>query len=224
MIKNRTTQIIFQTIFCTLGVLGVFYSLNIFSGKFNPNFYVYYTHISNYICLGLMIACLVRTVRSANKKEDGLCNTAPTFTFMSVVLITATFLVYNILLASQNSVYDYFTTISNLLLHVILPIMFVLNWVLFYEHGNSKKFWPLLCLIMPLGYLAFILIRAAIIGGAQNPVIYPYYFLDIGKIGVGGFFMWIGILLVGFLLISYIYYLLDKHLKKRIEAKEKQGS
>lgn len=208
MIKNKTAQLIFQTVYCTLGIVGVLASLGLFAAKFNTDFYAYYTNLSNYICIGLMFASLVATAKSVNKKEDGFCKTAPTFKFMCVILILVTFFVYNILLAKDNSVVEYFTSLNNLLMHLILPLMFVLDWILFYEHGKVKWFWPLLCVIMPLVYVVFILIRASVLKGT-DAMIYPYFFLNVDNLGWGGFFMWVSILVVLFVALGYVLFLLD---------------
>lgn len=221
MIKNRTAQLVFQTVYCVLAVVGVLSSLGLFVAKFNANFYVYYTNLSNYICAGVMFVSLVRTVKASNKKEDGFCQTAPTFNFMCVILIMVTFFVYNILLVGEQTVVTYFTSLSNMLLHVILPIMFVLNWVLFYEHGKVKWHWPLYCVVMPLIYVVYILIRAWIIGSKPVEVLYPYFFLNVAKLGWGGFFMWIAILLVVFIALGYVLYALDnlKSIKSKFNKK-----
>ena len=210
MIKNRTTQLIFQTVYCVLAVIGFINSLGYFDANFNENFYVYYTNLSNYICLGMMFCILRQTVRHANKKEDGYCSIAPTFNFLCVILILVTFLVYNILLADENTVVQYFTSLSNMLLHVILPLMFILNWVLFYEHGKLKWHYPLLSMIMPLIYVIFILIRAPFVTPGPDAVIYPYFFLDIGTLGWGGFALWVVVLLAVFVVIGYLIYALDR--------------
>lgn len=213
MIKNRTVQIIFQTIYCTLAVIGFFNSFGYFDAKFFGNFYVYYTNLSNYICMGFMIAVLISTIK--HTKEDGYCNTSPRFNFCCVVMIAITFLIYNVLLAKDFSVVNYFTSLNNILMHIILPIMFILNWVLFYEHKKAKWYWPLLCLIMPIIYLIFILIRAVIIGNKPGALLYPYFFLNITELGWGRFFMWLGILLVIFLAISYLFVAIDHFIKNK---------
>lgn len=210
MIKNRITQVVFQTIYCVLAVLGLLSSLGYFAADFNEDFYVYYTNLSNYICMGVMFISLFKTIKKANKKEDGYCDTAPTFNFMCVILILVTFLVYNILLADENTVVQYFTSMSNMIMHVILPIMFILNWVLFYKHGTMKWYQPLLCLIMPLVYVGFIVIRASLLEGATNTVLYPYFFLNVSQLGWGGFFTWVSVLLAAFIVIGYLLYAFDR--------------
>ncbi len=209
MIKNRITQLVYMTVYCVLAVIGLLGSFGYFNADFNNDFYVYYTNLSNYICMGVMFVSFWRTLKSAQRGEEGYCDTAPDFNFACVIMILVTFLVYNILLAKDITVFEYFTSITNLLLHVILPLMFIFNWVLFYRHGEMKWYAPLLCLVMPLIYVAFIVIRAACLAGATHTVLYPYYFLDVGALGWGGFFAWVGALLAIFVAIGYLFYALD---------------
>ncbi|MDE6356758.1 MAG: Pr6Pr family membrane protein [Clostridia bacterium] len=224
IVKNKTVQLLFQTIYCTLGVIGVLASLGLFAAEFNFDFYVYYTNLSNYICLGFMFVSLVFTVKSANKKEDGACTLAPAFKFMCMIMIAVTFLVYNILLAKDKTAVEYFTSLSNLTLHLILPIMFILDWVLFYEHGKTKWSYPLLSVVMPLVYVAFILIRSAVVNHETTPVVYPYFFLNVDNLGWGGFFTWLVILIAAFVILGYIIYLLDhiKEIKEKFKSKKNQ--
>ena len=167
-----------------------------------------------------MFASLIATIKNANKKQDGYVATAPKFKFMCNIMILVTFLVYNILLAKDNTVLEYFTSTSNLLMHVILPVMFILDWILFYEHGKTKWYYPLLCLIMPLIYVVFILIRAPFVQGLDVTV-YPYFFLDLNTLGWGGFLGWVFALIVIFVAIGYIFYLFD-NIKKIKEYKKKK--
>lgn len=226
MIKNRNIQILFQTIYCTIGIVGLLASLGLFSAKFNTDFYVYYTNLSNYICIGFMFASLFKTMKKANKKEEGPVTFAPTFKFMSMIMIMVTFFVYNILLAKDNGIVEYFTSLNNLTMHVILPIMFVLDWVLFYEHDKTKWYYPLLSTIMPLIYVVFILIRATIINHTTTSVVYPYFFLNLETLGWQGFFMWLSILVFDFIALGYLIYMFDhvkyiKKIKQPSEIREK---
>lgn len=222
MIKNKITQVVFQTIYCVLAIFGIIGSLGYFVVEFNDDFYLMYTNLSNYICISFMFVSLVYTIKQANKKEDGPVTLAPTFKFMCVIMILVTFLVYNFLLAQANGVRHYFTSVPNLTMHLILPVMFILDWVLFYEHGKVKWYYPLLSLIMPLIYVAFILIRAGIVHLAHMSVkvLYPYFFLDLGTLGVGGFLGWLFALIAVFVALGYIIYALD-NIKRWRNKKQK---
>ena len=101
MIKNRTAQLIYQTVYCTLGLVGCIACLGIFDNinLIRWDFYVHFTNISNFLCLGVMFAALIQTVR---KKEDSYVTTAPMLKFVGMLGILLTFLVFNIMLAGAD--------------------------------------------------------------------------------------------------------------------------
>ena len=214
MIKNPLARVIFRTVYVVLGLIGALHSLGYFSRAFNTDFYVYYTTLSNLICTGTMTVLLVLTIRDFHQPEPK--SYAPCFKFMCVIMIMVTCLVYNFLLAGEHSVADYFLSIGNLLNHLILPIMFVVDWVLFDQHGQTRWYYPLMCLIMPLVYVVFIVIRGAIFAG-QDMLLYPYFFLNLPKLGAGMFCVWIIALIAIFVAIGYALFGLD-HLRQRRTA------
>ena len=223
MIKNRTTQLIFQTIYCTLGLVGCVASLGIFDNinMIRWDFYVHFTNISNFLCLGVMLAALIQT---AKKKEDGYVKTAPVLKFIGVLGILLTFLVFNIMLAGADGRDPQLNwRIGSLCFHVVLPIMYIGDWFLFYERKQCKWYYPLLSIAFPLAYAIFIFVQAAImkfdtsilIPGTETPLIYPYFFVNLETQGVGGVAKWILILLVAFVVVGYMFFGLDKISRKK---------
>ncbi len=208
MIKNRTVQLMFQTAFCTLGIVGILASLGLFQGIYIRNFYVYFTNLSNYMCIGIMFAELIQTVR---KKENSYTSILPALKFMGIISILLTFFVFNFLLADENTLQNNLS-ISNVLLHQVLPLMYVADWFLFYEHKKLKWYYPLLSVIIPLVYVGFIFIRAEIMNGVGY-LIYPYFFLNVNDIGWSGVLRWIGILLITFVIMGYAFVLIDRFIK-----------
>ena len=225
MIKNRTAQLIFQTIYCTLGLVGFVASLGIFDNinMIRWDFYVHFTNLSNFLCIGVMLASLIKT---AKKKEDSYVSTAPVLKFIGMLGILLTFLVFNIMLAGAEGRDPQANwRIGSLCFHVVLPIMYIADWFLFYERKNCKWFYPIASLAFPLAYVVFILIQAAIMGfdtsvlipGTTTPLIYPYFFVNLETQGVGGVLKWILILLVGFMAMGYLFFGLDKLGKKKTQ-------
>ena len=217
MIKNRTAQLIFQTIYCTLGLVGIVASLGIFDDitTIRWDFYVHFTNISNYFCIGIMFTALLQTAR---KKEDGYVTAAPLLKFIGVLSILLTFLVFNIMLAGAEGRDPQANwRIGSLLAHVVLPIMFIADWFLFYERKQCKWYYPLASIGFPLAYLIFLLIHATILGfnssilipTTETPLIYPYPFLNIDKLG-WGVLTWVLLLLVAFVAVGYIFFGLDR--------------
>ena len=223
MIKSRTAQLIFQTIYCTLGFVGIVASFGIFDDitAFRWDFYVYFTNISNYLCIGIMVAALIQTVK---KKEDSFVTTAPLMKFIGMLGILLTFLVFNIMLAGNRDP-QLNWRIGSLTFHVVLPIMYVAHWFLFYERKKCKWFYPLASVALPLAYLVFIFIHAAImkfdtsvlLPGTTTPLIYPYFFVNLETQGVAGVAKWIAILLTAFVVVGFIFLGVDKIGKKKIE-------
>lgn len=222
MIKNRTTQLIYQTVYCTLGLVGIIASLGIFDNinVIRWDFYVHFTNISNFLCIGVMLASLIQTAR---KKEDSYVTATPMLKFIGMLGILLTFLVFNIMLAGAEGRDPQANwRIGSLTFHVVLPILYIADWFLFRERGKTKWHYPIASIMFPLGYVIFLLIQAVIlkfdntilIPTTQTPLIYPYFFVNLDTQGVTGVLMWIGILAVAFAAVGFLFFGIDKLGKK----------
>ena len=227
MIKNRTTQLIFQTVYCTLGFVGCVASLGIFDNiqMIRWDCYVHFTNISNYFCLAVMLAGLVQTAR---KKEDSYVSAAPMLKFIGMLGILLTFLVFNVMLAGAEGRDPQANwRIGSLCFHVVLPIMYIADWFLFYERKKTKWYYPIASIAFPLIYVIFLLIQAIIlkfdssvlIPTTTTPLIYPYFFVNLDTQGVGGVLVWIGILSVAFAAVGFGFFGLDRLGKKKLKNK-----
>lgn len=225
MIKNRTAQLIFQTVYCTLGFVGCVASLGIFDdiNTIRWDFYVHFTNISNFFCIGVMLAGLIQTVK---KQENSCVSAAPMLKFIGMLGILLTFLVFNILLAGAADRDPQANwRIGSLIFHVVLPIMYIADWFLFYERKKSKWYYPIASIAFPLAYMSFLLIQAIflnfdssiLIPSTTTPLIYPYFFVNLDTQGVGGVLMWIGILSVAFVVVGFLFFGLDKLGKKKLD-------
>ena len=216
MLKSRTTQLIFQSFYCAIGIIGIIASFGIFEDVMNLrwDFYVHFTNLSNYLCFGIVLAELIQT---AKKKEDSYVTVTPFFKFIGVLAILLTFLVFNFLLAGRADRDPQANwRISSISFHVILPIMYVIDWLLFYEHRKIRWFQPLASVVFPMLYVAFVFIRAAIVNfNPDVPYLYPYFFLNLDNLGVIGVAKWVMILFAGFITLGYIFYGIDKIIKSK---------
>ena len=216
MIKNRTTQLIFQSFYCAIGLIGAVASLGIFDDILNPrwDFYAHFTNLSNYLCIGIMFAELVQT---AKKNEDSYVSASPLLKFIGLLGIMLTFLVFNFLLAGRpDRELQSNWRVSSICLHVILPIMYIFDWLLFYEHKKIRWFYPLVSVAFPMLYIIFIYTRAFIVNfNPEVPYLYPYFFLNLDNLGVAGVAKWVAILFAGFIVLGYIFYGIDKIIKSK---------
>ena len=223
MIKNRTAQLIFQTIYCTLGIVGIFASLGIFENvqQLRWDFYVHFTNISNFLCIGVMLASLIQT---AKKKEDSFVTAAPMLKFIGMLGILLTFLVFNIMLSGAEGRDPQANwRVGSLIFHVVLPILYLADFFLFRERKSARWYYPIASIGFPVAYVLFLLVQAVIlkfdssilIPTTTTPLIYPYFFVNLDTQGVGGVLVWIGILSVAFVLVGYLFFGLDKLGKKK---------
>ena len=227
MIKNRTAQLIYQTIYITLGLVGIVASIGIFDqiDIIRWDFYVHFTNLSNFLCIGVMFAALVQT---AKKKEDSFVSAVPLLKFIGMLGILLTFLVFNIMLAGAKDRDPQANwRIGSLCFHVVMPIMYIGDWFLFYERRKCKWYYPIASVTFPLVYVIFLLIQAIIlkfdssilIPTTQTPLIYPYFFVNLDTQGVSGVLIWIGIIAVAFVAVGYLFFGLDKIGKKNLKNK-----
>ena len=223
MIKNRTAQLIFQTIYCTLGLVGCIASLGIFDNinVIRWDFYVHFTNISNFFCIGVMLASLIQT---AKKKEDSYVTVAPMLKFIGMLGILLTFLVFNIMLAGAEGRDPQANwRVGSLLFHVALPILYIADWFLFRERRNCKWYYPIASIGFPVAYVIFLLIQAIIlkfdssilIPTTTTPLIYPYFFVNLDTQGVSGVLMWVGILSTAFVAVGFLFFGLDRMGKRK---------
>ena len=223
MIKNRTAQLIFQTVYCTLGFVGCVASLGIFDNihVIRWDFYVHFTNISNFLCIGVMLTALIQT---AKKKEDSCVSAAPILKFIGMLGILLTFLVFNMMLAGAEGRDPQANwRVGSLIFHVVLPIMYIADWFLFYERKKAKWYYPIASTAFPLAYVVFLLFQAIIlkfdssilIPTTTTPLIYPYFFVNLDTQGVSGVLMWVGILSVAFVAVGFAFFGLDNLGKKK---------
>ena len=212
----------FQTAYCTLGLVGFIACLGIFDNihVIRWDFYVHFTNISNFFCIGVMLAALIQTIR---KKEDGYVTAVPILKFIGMLGILLTFLVFNIMLAGAEGRDPQANwRVGSLLFHVLLPILYIADWFLFYERKKCKWYYPIASVGFPVAYVIFLLIQAIIlkfnssilIPTTTTPLIYPYFFVNLDTQGVGGVLMWIAILSAAFVAVGFAFFGVDRLGKK----------
>ncbi len=176
---------------------------------------LYFTIQSNLIlvvCIGYAAWATLRN----------LAGPSPLLKGAATVYISITALVYNLILAKAlagsplppGTIIVPFIggTLSNDLVHIIAPLMAVLDWLLFDVHGRLRWQYPLRWLTYPLGYLAFVLIRGLLVHGpfVYPNLHYPYPFLNVDKIGYSGIALNTVIYGVAFWLIGLVFVMLDR--------------
>lgn len=161
MIKNRTTQIIFQTAYCSIGLVGIIANFGVFEMTFWDDFYLHFTNGSNYLCFVVMLAELIQT---AKKKADSNVTAVPLLKFIGLLGILLTFLVFNLLLArekTRNPALNY--KVNSVLFYIVLPILYIADWIFFYKRRETKWTYPVYSALFPIIYIIFIFSRACLL-------------------------------------------------------------
>jgi hypothetical protein len=91
--------------------------------------------------------------------------------------ISITFLFFAVLLSWMYQPTG-FAAFTNLILHYITPIAFIIDWVLTENEKRYKWKYLLYWIIYPIGYLVFAFIHGTFTGN------YLYYFLDASVFGI----------------------------------------
>lgn len=94
----------------------------------------------------------------------------------------------------------------NQVLHTVMPVAFVLDWLLFVPKGRLRWIDPAKWLAYPLLYGLWTVIHGQLIGW------YPYWFIDIGALGWARTAVNFSALLVFFLVLGLIVVALDRGL------------
>lgn len=165
-------------------------------------------HKLNFYTIWSNIAVMIFYIYCMTRKEDseGLLRIKG-----GVVLgITLTFIVYNVLLlpvAKPENVYTW----KNYTLHYIVPVLCILD-CLIYDKVRYKWQDPLYWTIFPLFYAIFTLIKGIIypvnIPGEDSP--FPYFFVDINKLGVSGIAKYIVVICIFYIIMGYILLFIKK--------------
>lgn len=113
-----------------------------------------------------------------------------------VLYVVIAGVLWNVLLTGYSMGY----TPANTLLHVVVPVLAVADWLLVgHSQGRVLLWQPLAWLVYPAVYLALALLVLNELGRRA-----PYYFLDPGSVGAAAVAVNVGLLATGFLALGYL--------------------
>jgi len=166
-------------------------------------FFDYFTILSNILVASVFTAHLMRLGHPLVR-----CLTHPKVKGGIAVYISITAIVY-ILILDQLWNPQGLALLANVLLHYVMPLLYVLDWLLFTPKGQLTWKDALRWLLFPLGFALWALFWGAIFG------FYPYPFIDVGQLGYPTVFRNVFLMAVGFLVVGLIYVALDYWLRQR---------
>lgn len=184
-------QVILEFFIVIIAVCGLVLHSGLVSGEIRRDFFRYYTNLSN-----LLVAMfyLIRIVVRITKNFDGFFGKIvfSELWFYSVTMsIFLTFGIYHFVLfpyikkAPEGS--DEFRlshSFSNYCVHYIVPLLSVLNWLIFANKTELEYSWALIWIVIPWCYVVYTFIRASDgVPLEHTTSAYPYEFMDLQKNG-----------------------------------------
>ncbi|QAY72188.1 hypothetical protein ET445_01370 [Agromyces protaetiae] len=217
VLADRRVALVYRVI--ATGFIGaaILFAFGVFDGAPSIDALKFYTTVSNVICFVWILLVLARTIADLRTRgARGWSSPSPRFAGVVMMAITVTMLIYLIILAPTPPVdgYERFT-LSDTLLHVVTPSLVIVDWLVFHPKGRLRWIDPVLWAIVPWAYLVWAFAAGAlglVTWEAGNP--FPYPFMDVSTLGLGGVAAWIGALSVALIGVGYVYVALDHGLAR----------
>lgn len=184
-------KLIYRTLIVIVSAIALYLNFKLLGFKEGI---IYFTNLSNLLCFVYFTVLIIMTLLKKVKRND----TYYIIKGMVTMAITITMFIYNILLSSNGMGVFKGHELECNLVHLVVPLMVILDYIIFGEKGNLKKEYPVIWSLVLILYIIFVLIYALLGGTFLNGLPYPYFFMDINKFGTIG--------VVFNLLIVYIFF------------------
>ena len=165
--------------------------------------FCYYTNLSNTAMLLIHVLLLI----------PGPARTAlrtPLARYMATLCILVTFIIYFFVLTrfgrhSRRDTMESLGTrrVGNVFVHYLVPLLTLLEWLTVADKRGLGLGDALIWLLVPLGYLAFLLLRArtgVVIENTKS--LWPYGFMDLDRLGMKKWLVNMALTLAGFFLLA----------------------
>ena len=235
--KHIVASIILNIALIISTILGIIFDVFTALG---PVCFLYFTVISNILIMIISIVFLIYQIKYLKNNEYKVPSWLFPLKFIFTVAITVTFIIYTFILAPVILAYDNFVkvfSVNNFCLHIITPIIAIINFCLIDSHFCFKKHIKYLGLILPICYFIFSLLLASIsnkayfIDANNTYSQFPYFFLNYHKFGWFtlnkgiehiGVFYWLVFVALLILGIGFILLKLQNHNHKKYYSNSTQ--
>ena len=206
---SSNTILIYRIFFAGLSWFTFIAGAVIYAINYGPilewfNSFIAFTMQTNlFVTIWLTLAVLLHNKPETLEKITGPLKGALT------LYITITFIFFAVLLSPFYQPTGW-AAFSNLVLHYITPIAFIVDWVLTETKLRYKWKYLLYWILYPIGYLVFVFIRGMFTGN------YIYYFLDINALGIFGYVVFVSILIAVGLVLGSVYIAINRKRTKSL--------
>ena len=217
-IRNKYASIAWKLVLVAFGAAGLLGGSGVLDGGYHAAFPYMFTNVSNIFAWCYFICAVVWLVRGLN--DDRRITLAPNVKYTATVSLLVTMLIAHFMLF--DAMFQGGQLVWHLVwLHYVVPIMTILDWLLFDEKGKMQPWGPLCWLSLVLVYLVVVMVCVGgfgiYMGGGTTADIsrYPYTFLDPSISGAGGVAMFCGAMFVAFIALGYLMFGVDRLLARK---------
>lgn len=213
--SRRPVALTYRILAAAVILTGVVRNADLLTGQPSWTSFLYFTMVSDLLCLGWMLLLVLRTARDL-RRSGPIGTSTPSARWGGAVMmaITVTMLIYLVVLVPtrvQAGDTDIFS-LTDTLIHIVTPGLIIADWLLFAPKGRFRWVDPLLWTLIPFAYLAWSLVYSALGGRFVEGDRYPYPFLDVDALGVGGVLSWVVTLTVALVAVGFVYVAIDRML------------
>ena len=219
--SKKNTCFLYRLLVITSLYFGIV--LNINYVKHTKMILSYYTLQINIFCLAIIILFMIADILKIKYREGDLYYLIKGEMIISVLLMM---LVYLAALMPKNfSMYSFHThnEVANILVHIVSPLLVIMDYYFFDEKGNFKFKYPIIWLSIPLYYVIYVYTYSSKggefynIGGSKK---YAYMFLDFEANGYLKTGICLVIIAISIVLLGYILVFLDRNFKLENDKRE----
>ena len=212
-IQSKTASLVWKALIVVIGLVGIAIGSGMLSGNLDPRAFQMFTTLSNLLAIVYFFMALV----VLGARGNGAPTFAPMVKQIVTMGVTVTFLIAHFMLFNLLFT-DGVLNVDMLILHYIVPIMSILDWLLFDEKGKMPAFAPFAWLVLPIIYLAASEVAVNVCGlsvGLDSSTHgYPYPFLDAVSLGWPRVIGFICLMVAAFLALGYVWRAIDSLLAR----------
>lgn len=222
MIKT-IIKIAIKAALAIVGILGIVFTAQSSAFMGGASVFFFFTVQSNIFVIAMALLFLANEIMLLIAKKSFINQVLLHIKYVATVAITVTFLVFFTMLAPLMGV-DYLLSFNNFSLHAIVPILAIIDFILFDTDIQLTYKKSLIATIAPISYVIFVYVGSIFKLQYSDNLYYPYFFLDYET---NGFFLekgfgvipWVIILLAGICGLGFLYCFIIKLRQKAISKK-----
>lgn len=214
-VNSRPVALVYRLIALAVILTGIIRHANLLTGEPSWTTVLFYTMVSNLLCLAWVLLLLTRTIRDLRQSGPSGTSTPSARGSGAVMFaITVTMLIYLIVLVPTRFAdgdAEIFSLTDNLI-HIITPVLVIVDWLVFVPKGSFRWVDPLLWTLIPYAYLTWAFVYGALGGEFTPGQAYPYPFMDVDALGLVGVAQWIIALTVALVAVGFVFVIIDRAL------------